>query len=73
MEASPQKSVETAQDAIQSPKKEAKTHWSALEPVIRTMKVLYFAVFLSDMLFKSRHSTFGRFYKLFGSLGRRNS
>ena len=45
MEASPQKSVDTAQDAIQSPKKEAKTHWSALEPVIRTMKVLYFAIF----------------------------
>nr|CAD2172574.1 unnamed protein product [Meloidogyne enterolobii] len=36
---SPQKSADTSQETLQSPKKETKTHWSLLEPVVRTMKV----------------------------------
>ncbi|KAL7072465.1 hypothetical protein ACQ4LE_008298 [Meloidogyne hapla] len=39
MDSSPQKSGDTSQEGLQSPKKETKTHWSALEPVVRTMKV----------------------------------
>jgi len=39
---SPQKSADTSQETLQSPKKETKTHWSLLEPVVRTMKVFFF-------------------------------
>lgn len=41
METSQNSETGQSLDALQSPKKEVKTHWSLLETTIRTMKVLF--------------------------------